>query len=305
MVIGKNEAFADLQMGAATGEERFGTIPRSMYSLFELMTLEGWHEVGRPLVMKQPLMFFFLFSFIMIFTFGLLNMIVGMVVEKTMAEARKMEELDERDKRMKMAKELAHIKKAFLDADADGSGMVTAAEFEEALQSNEEVLESLHAMHIPQSDARELFWILDADNSGSLNLQEFLDGILKVRGAIPTHWDIIATYAGVRRLNTHAQEAMTRLPDALDPKACRSNLSGHQESTVDGSCATTGQTKWQAEMLHVLQEQSKVQSQILSRLDEQAATHVTMQQRLADLERHVGDMRSVLQPERHALVEAC
>jgi len=82
-------------MGEASGKDRFGSVPRSMYSLFELMTLEGWEQVGRPLAMEEPAMSIFLFVFIMIFTFGLLNMIVAMVVEKTLLHARRMEEYEE------------------------------------------------------------------------------------------------------------------------------------------------------------------------------------------------------------------
>ena len=46
----------------ADDKDRFGSIPRSMYSLFELMTLEGWDEVGRPIVMAEPAMSIFLFG---------------------------------------------------------------------------------------------------------------------------------------------------------------------------------------------------------------------------------------------------
>merc|ERR1719356_947615 len=76
ITIGQNEAVADARPGGDSVENRFGTVPRSMYSLFELMTLEGLEDVVRPLVMVQPALFLFFGSFIMIFSFGLLNMIV-------------------------------------------------------------------------------------------------------------------------------------------------------------------------------------------------------------------------------------
>merc|ERR1719379_1287741 len=87
-MIGQNKSLEDVVIEDDTAGDRFGTLPRSIYSLFELMTLEGWHQVGRPLVMRQPLLFIFLFSYIMVFTFGLLSMIVAVVVEKTLLQAK-------------------------------------------------------------------------------------------------------------------------------------------------------------------------------------------------------------------------
>merc|ERR1740123_1987566 len=81
-MIGKNSAFDGVMIHEDTVYDRFGTVGQAMYSLFELMTLEGWDQVARPLVEAQPLTIFFIGSFIVIFTFGMLNMIVAMVVEK-------------------------------------------------------------------------------------------------------------------------------------------------------------------------------------------------------------------------------
>merc|ERR1719262_1022899 len=88
--IGRNTAFDGVLIQGDTVKQRFGTVYRSMYSLFELMTLEGWDQVARPLVEEQPAVVIFVASFIMVFTFGMLNMVVAMVVEKTLEQTRKM-----------------------------------------------------------------------------------------------------------------------------------------------------------------------------------------------------------------------
>mmetsp|Transcript_3115 Transcript_3115/g.10411 ORF Transcript_3115/g.10411 Transcript_3115/m.10411 type:complete len:333 (-) Transcript_3115:776-1774(-) len=82
VTIGHNESFRHVMVHGESVCDRFGTVPKSMYALFELMTLEDWHEVGRPLVAESPMFFIFIFAFIIVFTFGLLNMIVGMVVRE-------------------------------------------------------------------------------------------------------------------------------------------------------------------------------------------------------------------------------
>merc|ERR1719379_2839628 len=92
VIIGRNSVFDGVMINGDTVDNRFGKVYRSMYSLFELMTLEGWEQVARPLVEKQPLTFLFIGSFILIFTYGMLNMVVATVVEKTLDQSHAMKE---------------------------------------------------------------------------------------------------------------------------------------------------------------------------------------------------------------------
>merc|ERR1712113_541930 len=106
VMIGRNSAFDNVRINGDTVYDRFGTVYRSMYSLFELMTLEGWEQVARPLVEEQPLTFIFIISFVMIFTFGMLNMIVAIVVDKTMMSSKQLTEFKELQMKEQLADEL-------------------------------------------------------------------------------------------------------------------------------------------------------------------------------------------------------
>lgn len=67
---------------AAKLREMFGSIPRSMFSLFEVMTLIAFQEVVRPLLGKRPGLVFFFCAFIFSSFFVLLNLITGVVTDK-------------------------------------------------------------------------------------------------------------------------------------------------------------------------------------------------------------------------------
>jgi hypothetical protein len=198
-----------------TGSDRFGSVPRSMYSLFELMTLEGWEHVGRPLVMKEPSMAIFLFAFIMVFTFGILNMIVAMVVEKTLMQARHVEETGQKEMMHQVAQELRSMKVVFQEMDDDDSGKITRQELVQALQDNEKVQTCFKSLGVPVRHAEELFSILDSDCSGELTLEELLDGLARVRGATDPDWDQLAMYAIVRNLARQVQQLETEVRDVL------------------------------------------------------------------------------------------
>merc|ERR1719454_2857035 len=139
ILIGRNSAFDDVRIAGDTVYSRFGTVMRSMYSLFELMTLEGWEVVSRPLVEAQPLVFLFIGSFIGIFTYGLLNMVVATVVQKTLEQTGAMKEYDDKLEMKRVAEELLTLQRIFSECDTNKTGWIKCNEFEDALKSNKEL----------------------------------------------------------------------------------------------------------------------------------------------------------------------
>lgn len=63
-------------------EEWFGTIPASLYSLFQIMTLESWSMgIVRPVMDVYPYAWIFFVPFILIATFTMLNLFIGIIVD--------------------------------------------------------------------------------------------------------------------------------------------------------------------------------------------------------------------------------
>lgn len=61
--------------------EWFGTLGRSGYSLFQIMTLESWSMgIVRPVMETYPLAWLFFIPFIMVTTFAVVNLLVGLIV---------------------------------------------------------------------------------------------------------------------------------------------------------------------------------------------------------------------------------
>ncbi|MFT5343223.1 MAG: voltage-gated sodium channel [Paracoccaceae bacterium] len=71
---------ATLMYGAAF-DEWFGTLGRSMYSLFQIMTLESWSMgIVRPVMVEFPRAWVFFVPFIIITAFSVLNLFIGLLV---------------------------------------------------------------------------------------------------------------------------------------------------------------------------------------------------------------------------------
>ncbi|MEZ5911013.1 MAG: ion transporter [Paracoccaceae bacterium] len=64
----------------------FGTLGRSGYSLFQIMTLESWSMgIVRPVMEVYPYAWMFFVPFILITTFAVVNLLVGLIVNSMQA----------------------------------------------------------------------------------------------------------------------------------------------------------------------------------------------------------------------------
>ncbi len=75
--------------------EWFGGVGRSMYSLFQIMTLESWSMgIVRPVMEQYPYAWAFFLPFILIATFTMLNLFIAIIVDtmQTMHEREMAEE---------------------------------------------------------------------------------------------------------------------------------------------------------------------------------------------------------------------
>ena len=72
--------------------EWFGTLAMSAYSLFQVMTLESWSMgIVRPVMEIYPYAWVFFVPFIMVTTFAVVNLLVGLIVN-SMQDAHQAEE---------------------------------------------------------------------------------------------------------------------------------------------------------------------------------------------------------------------
>lgn len=61
--------------------EWFGTVGRSLYTLFQVMTLEGWSMgIARPVMQSFPFAWAFFVPFILVATFTVLNLFIAVIV---------------------------------------------------------------------------------------------------------------------------------------------------------------------------------------------------------------------------------
>lgn len=75
------------ELFSARFPELFGDLGKSAFTLFQVMTLEGWAmEVVRPVMAVYPFSWIFFFAFILASTFTLLNLFIAVIVNAIQQE---------------------------------------------------------------------------------------------------------------------------------------------------------------------------------------------------------------------------
>eukprot|EP00929_Paragymnodinium_shiwhaense_P054357 TRINITY_DN27239_c0_g2_i1.p1 TRINITY_DN27239_c0_g2~~TRINITY_DN27239_c0_g2_i1.p1 ORF type:complete len:712 (-),score=180.93 TRINITY_DN27239_c0_g2_i1:330-2465(-) len=160
----------------------FGRLDSSMHSLFTAMSggrdWVEYYDVLRLLPIWYRLLFLLFISFSV---FAVVNVVTGVFVESAIQtsgsdkEAIIKEELDSK------FRYLQNMQEVFMEMDADGTGGITLDEFQEHL-GDQRVIAYFNSLKLDVSDATMLFRLLDSDNSGSVDVEEFLDGCQRLKG---------------------------------------------------------------------------------------------------------------------------
>ena len=90
--------------------ELFGNLGSALFTLFTVMTLEGWVDgVTKPVMEHHPYAWLYFFTFIVVTTFMVLNLFIGVVVNAMQAEATKAEAAEREAEREMIQEEAAPI----------------------------------------------------------------------------------------------------------------------------------------------------------------------------------------------------
>lgn len=162
-------------------DEYFGNVPRSMFTLFQVTTTEGWADIARKAMDEQVWTAGFFIIYFYVTTCAILNVVVAVIVENTLDQAGDQREKFNNKQKRVQKEACSKIYEVFYNLDDNGDGQLSKDEFLFALKQHE-VTRYLHQIGLDMRQAENLFSILDFDESGSLDAQEFVGGVMKAIG---------------------------------------------------------------------------------------------------------------------------
>jgi len=160
----------------------WGNLPRAMYTLFLSITSGvSWLEAATPLHKVDAFWVGLFISFIVFVVLAVLNVITGVFCQSAIDSAQMDKEMVTMHMMANKKWYVDALNRLFNEIDQDGSGKITLAEFEKYLE-NDECRLYLDSLDINAQDAWALFKILDADQEGTIDIDEFVNGCLSLKG---------------------------------------------------------------------------------------------------------------------------
>lgn len=156
--------------------DAFSSVMVSNLTLFQtIMASDEFGIIAVPVIKRYPATaIIFMGSFITI-SYGVLNLVVALVVD-TFAEQRQQddkllaEDLDEAAE-----EDLHFLGNIFNEINEDGSGQLSLDEMQLGARTNKEFRSRLRVLDLDAADLEQLFYMLDADSSGTVDKDEFIN----------------------------------------------------------------------------------------------------------------------------------
>jgi len=229
----------------------FGTVPRSMVTLFQFVTLDDWSSVAFSVTQDNPMLYIFFILYIMLTAFTVISLLTGVVAEHMLEVTKEDDMAEEGEKQTRWFEMVEKIGDMFSMGDIDDDGMISREEFSKVMHSKKfrQELSSLGVEFHSTDHVMELFDFIDIDNTGQLTKEQFRDAFLKIRGHAKAK-DIMKVDSEVIRLQRLVTTLLAEHPKvgqiALDDKAHlsldqerRSHLNDKMDAMAKWSIGTT------------------------------------------------------------------
>lgn len=198
-------------------DQYVGNIYRSIWTVIQVITLDSWaSDIGRPMSEVSPFGLFIIIATVIICSFGVLNIIIAVMVERMQTIATESKELTAKKLEKTEQALLCSMAKEFKEAELDENGEVTLDEFRKMI-TQDSMMYKLRLLGVMAEEAESLFEIMDADKSGSVSPEEFVTGLQKLKG-IAKGQDLVQLICFAQKQCMRATMFVDRLRD-LNEKA--------------------------------------------------------------------------------------
>jgi len=151
-----------------------------MHTLIQVLTLDSWNGIARPLMKYIWWSIFYFYAYISVGAVVLLNLVTAAIVDNAMKNSQKDQQQLLAEKQQQQKHLMDEFRSLFQMVDANDDGALTWNEFQDAFEVPE-IATKLKMLDFEPSSCRELFSLLDTGD-GALTLGEFFEGIQGMEG---------------------------------------------------------------------------------------------------------------------------
>lgn len=190
--------------------EYFGSVARSMFTLFQVTTLDRWTSIARPLMESESWVAPFFILFISLSNWVVLSLLVAVLVDGVLRVSRG----DETDRDIKTQEfkkqQAAHLQELFSELDQDGNMTISLAEWQVA-RRHPKIATMLHKLNINQSEMDDLWAVMDNGNE-EIEIDKFVETISRWK-VKPTMADLMVCLKQIRNCDEQLETSDKRIGD--------------------------------------------------------------------------------------------
>mmetsp|Transcript_53609 Transcript_53609/g.155834 ORF Transcript_53609/g.155834 Transcript_53609/m.155834 type:complete len:655 (+) Transcript_53609:3-1967(+) len=183
----------------------YGSLFRSVLTLYQSVAGGiSWDVAVMPLIAEiHPALGVLFCLYIAFVTLAIMNVVTGVFVQTAMETAQ-------RDRDIYM---VHHVRSMFAKADRDGNGRIHWQDFEAQFHSPE-MQDTLKLMDLDATAAKALFTMLDVDEVGEVNFDDFVELCVRLRGP-PRSVDLMTSVYEHRRFAMRLYKRMKVIQRSL------------------------------------------------------------------------------------------
>jgi len=162
--------------------EMYGSVGDSILTLFKSISGGAdWQELVYPLVAMNKAYVLIYVVYISFMVFGVTNVLTAIFVESASQVASIDQDLAIQDQLRRDKSTINRIKTMFIEADKDGSGLITLGELERLLDDPKYIW-AMRLIGVDVSESKGLFRLLDVNEMEAVNIDEFVTGMMRLKG---------------------------------------------------------------------------------------------------------------------------
>jgi len=191
--------------GSSPLSENFGTLKRTLLSLFKSMTGgDDWGNVYESLEPLPSLYRSLFLGFIAFSVIALLNVVTAVFVESTMQRSQNDRELMTQNEIQAKSEFLKKMQSVFEELDEDDDGEINLTELQDRMKDRR-IGAYFGSLGVDVVQVGRLFSLLDTDSSGSIDKEEFMFGCLRLKGEAKS-LDVAVLHAEMRWVRQNLSE---------------------------------------------------------------------------------------------------
>lgn len=157
-------------------EANFRDLPTSMFALFQVTTMDNWIDIAAPVLDLDVRWQGFFVVFISFASWTMISILTAVASENVVEAALGREEAARKEQEDLRKAFLEFLRQAFVEADADGNGLMDKDEFTTLIHKEEVVERMKNGSSLTPENLMTVWDDLDSSRTGELTIDEFVSG---------------------------------------------------------------------------------------------------------------------------------